>query len=130
MSCRPLGIAINDQDKAYLFCVFVHIFHRVPHPVLGPIASTAMDDCELVHISRKRLIAVDDLIAGMRCGRNHFVPAGNRGATAISVIPLFCRAVTSGAREQDCENGLGHHGPQREIQRAETVAGGMRQAGN
>ena len=35
-----------------------------------------------------------------------------------------------GARQQDCENGLGHHGPQRKIQRAETVAGGLRHAGS
>ena len=32
------------------------------------------------------------------------------------------------ARQQDCADGLGHHGPGREIQGAETVAGGVRQA--
>ena len=32
------------------------------------------------------------------------------------------------ARQQDCADGLGHHGPRREIQRAEAVAGGMRDA--
>ena len=32
------------------------------------------------------------------------------------------------ARQQDCADGLGHHGPGREIQGAETVAGGMRYA--
>jgi transposase len=32
------------------------------------------------------------------------------------------------ARQQDCADGLGHHGPRREIQRAEAVAGGMRHA--
>ena len=30
------------------------------------------------------------------------------------------------ARQQDCADGLGHHGPRREIQGAEAVAGGMR----
>jgi hypothetical protein len=30
-----------------------------------------------------------------------------------------------GARQQDCADGLGHHGPGRKIQGAETVAGGM-----
>ena len=34
-----------------------------------------------------------------------------------------------GARQQDCTDGLGHHGPGREIQGAETVAGGMKRAG-
>ena len=32
------------------------------------------------------------------------------------------------ARQQDCTDGLGHHGPGREIQGAETVAGLMTQA--
>ena len=31
-------------------------------------------------------------------------------------------------RQQDCADGLGHHGPRRQIQRAEAVAGGMRDA--
>src|ERR1700741_247410 len=33
-----------------------------------------------------------------------------------------------GARQQDCADGLGHHGPGREIQGAETVAGDMTRA--
>ena len=32
------------------------------------------------------------------------------------------------ARQQDCANGLGHHGPGRAIQGAETAAGDMRPA--
>src|SRR5262249_42846591 len=34
------------------------------------------------------------------------------------------------ARQQGCKDGLGHCGSQREIQRAESVDGGMRQAGD
>jgi hypothetical protein len=38
-------------------------FHRIRDPGAPSISPTAMDECELVHISRKRVIAVGGPIA-------------------------------------------------------------------
>jgi hypothetical protein len=43
----------------------VHGFHRIRDPGALSISPAALDECDLVHISRKRLIAVGGSIAAL-----------------------------------------------------------------
>ena len=68
---------------------------------------------------------------GWRNG-GHPLRAQARNREAPMARPIDGTSTNQGrgrsARQQDCADGLGHHGPRREIQGAEAVAGGMRQA--
>jgi hypothetical protein len=79
---------------------------------------------------------LDDFIDGSNPvrvidGRHPLRPQA-RNAEASLAWPINAASANQGgrcrARQQDCADGLGHHGPGREIQGAETVAGGMRHA--
>ena len=70
------------------------------------------------------------LVAGGRGNGRHPLRAQARNREASLARPIDGapphQSGGRGARQQDCADGLGHHGPRREIQGAETVAGGMK----
>ena len=72
------------------------------------------------------------MVAGRRRHGRHPLRAEARHREAAVARPIDGAPTDQGggrrARQQDCADGLGHHGPRREIQRAEAVAGGMRDA--
>ncbi len=72
------------------------------------------------------------VVAGGRRNGCHPLRAQARNREAPMASPVDGTSTNQGgsrgARQQDCADGLGHHGPGREIQGAEAVAGGMRQA--
>ena len=60
-------------------------------------------------------------------GRFSRLRAQARNAEAALAWPIDGASPhrSGGRRQQDCADGVSHHGPRREIQGAETVAGGM-----
>jgi transposase len=104
----------NDANDAEAICEAV----TRPSMRFVPIKTKEQQSALMLHRSRQLLVR-----------QSHPLRAQARNREASLARPIDGTSTNQGggrrARQQDCADGLGHHGSGREIQGAEAVAGGM-----